>query len=144
MLLKELTLFAEPIKLQNFLPWVVVAIAVVMLATILGKSFSIYRNIKKNRTYTKRDDEQPQRLLTIRGEYFVLSSGVDYAVGQHGQLKEGNYLLRGDGFDKFQLTINGETKDFKGDSELELVEGDVIMPACDVLIKPILTNEENI
>ena len=136
-------LFAEPVKLQNLLPWLVVAIAVVVLASIIGKCISIYRNIKKNRKYVKPDEPQ-QLLATIRGEYFVLSGGVQYSAGQDGFLKAGRYILRGDGYDKFQLVINGETKEFDGDSEVELSDGDLITPVCDVLIKPQVTKEEQI
>lgn len=50
-------LFAEPVQLQNIMPWVIVALAVIMLASIIGKCISIYRNLKRNRTYVKR--EQP-------------------------------------------------------------------------------------
>ena len=134
-------LFVEPADLQNFLPWVVVAIAVVVLVSILAKSFSVYRNIKRNRTYVKREVEEHQQLLTIRGQYFVLSAGAEYSVGQNGQLKVGKYLLRGDGYDKFQLVINGETKDFDGDANVEFADGDTLTPVCDVLIKPIVTEE---
>ena len=144
MLPDELTLFEQPLKLQDFLPWVVVAIAVIMLVTILGKCVSIYRNIKRNRTYVKRDDQPSQQLLTIRGEYFVLNSGAEYSVGEHGQINAGKYLLRGDGYDKFQLSINGELKDFVGDSTVEFADGDVIKPGCNVLIKPIANEEEQI
>ncbi|MCH5156676.1 MAG: hypothetical protein J1G02_02225 [Clostridiales bacterium] len=145
MLTNELTLFVEPIKLQNIMPWVVVAIAVVVLLSILIKCFSIYRNIKRNRTYVKPNgEEQQQRLLSIRGEYFVLSGGVEYSVGLNGQLKAGKYLLRGDGYDKFQLSINGQAIDFDGDTDREFADGDVIVPACDTLIKPIVTKEEKI
>ena len=142
MLLYELTLFGKTLGLPDFLPWVVVAIAVVVLASVLVKSFSVYRNIKRNRTYVKREGEEPQQLLTVRGQYFVLSAGVQYSVGQHGQLKMGKYLLRGDGYDKFQLVINGDTKDFDGDTDVEFADGDTVTPLCDVLIKPITTNEE--
>ena len=144
MLLYELTLFGETLGLQDFLPWVVVAIAVVVLVSILAKSFSVYRNIKRNRTYVKREGKEPQQLLTIRGQYFVLSAGVEYSVGEHGQLKVGKYLLRGDGYDKFQLVINGETNDFDGDVNVEFADGDVISPVCDILIKPVVTNEEQV
>ena len=130
-------LFAEPFQLQNIMPWVIVALAVIMLATVLGKCVSIYRNIKRNRTYVKRDTEQAQQLLTIRGEYFVLDCGTEYSVGEGGQLKSGKYLLRGDGYDKFQITLNGETKEFVGDGHVELADGDKITPACAVLIKPL-------
>ena len=137
MVMYELTLFADSFDLKNILPWVVVIIAVVMLASIIGKSFSIYRNIKKNRTYVKRDDDSFQRLISIRGEYFVLSCGGKYSVGADGQLKAGKYLLRGDGYDKFQLDINGDLRDFCGDSNIEFVDGDVITPVtCETLIKP--------
>lgn len=124
-------------NLQNILPWVVVALAVVMLVSILAKCFSIYRNIKKNRTYVKRDGESKKQMLTIRGEYFVLSCDGEFSVGENGQLKAGKYLLRGDGYDKFQLTVNGETKELDGDSEVTFLDGDTVTPVtCNVLIKP--------
>ncbi|MCH5152676.1 MAG: hypothetical protein J1F68_01775 [Clostridiales bacterium] len=53
-------LFAEPIDLQNILPWVIVALAVVMLVSILGRCISIYRNLKRNRTYVKREGSDTQ------------------------------------------------------------------------------------
>ena len=132
-------LFAQPFQLQNIMPWVVVALAVIMLVTILGKCISIYRNIKRNRTYVKRDgEEESQPLLTIRGEYFVLSCGVEYSVGESGQLKAGKYILRGDGFDKFQVKVNGAENECEGDSAADFADGDVITPVtCDVLIKPL-------
>ena len=137
-------LFAEPFNLKNILPWVVIALAAIMLGGILAKCISIYRNIKKNRTYVKKNDEPKTPLLTIRGEYFVLSSSGTYSVGEGGQIKQGNYLVRGDGYDKFQLVTNGETKDFEGDIDVKFADGDVINPVCDVLVKPIVTNEEQI
>lgn len=132
-------LFAEPFKIQNILPWVIVALVVIMLGAILGKSISTYRNIKKNRTSGKKDDQPKQQLLAIRGEYFVLSIDCEFLVGEGGQLRQGSYLLRGDGYDKFELTINGETKQFDGDSVVNLSNGDVVTPTtCNVLIKPIV------
>ena len=138
-------LFAEPFNLQNIMPWVIVALAVVMLVTILGKCVSIYRNIKKNRTYVKREVENTQQLLSIRGEYLVLNSGVEYSVGEDGQLKAGKYLLRGDGYDKFQIAVNGEIKQYNGDSSAQFVNGDVISPVtCAALIKPIADEKEQL
>ena len=51
-------LFALAFELQNIMPWVIVALAVIMLVSIVGKCFTIYRNLKRNRTYVKRDDEK--------------------------------------------------------------------------------------
>ena len=135
-------LFAKPFNIQNILPWVVIALAAIMLITILGKCFSIYRNIKKNRTYVNKKDEHKEPLMTIRGEYFVLSSSGTYSVGEGGQLKPGEYLLRGDGYDKFELTVNGETKQFDGDSVVSFSDGDAVTPVtCDLLIKPVVDSK---
>ena len=48
-------LFATTVELQNIMPWVIVVLATVMLASIIGKCIAIYRNLKRNRTYVKRD-----------------------------------------------------------------------------------------
>lgn len=123
------------------MPWVVVALAVVMLVTIIAKCISIYLKLKRNRTYVKHSGEIEQT-IAIRGEYFVLGCGVEYSVGESGQLAAGEYILRGDGYDSFQLIVNGESRDFNGDSSVALCDGDVVSaPACDVLIKPV-TNKE--
>ena len=136
-------LFAEPIKLQNILPWVIVALAVVMIVAILSKSFATYRNIKKNKNHVKQDDQPKEPLMTIRGEYFVLQSNCAYSVGEGGQLKSGAYLLRGDGYDKFELTVSGETKQINGDSVVTFFDGDVLTPlTCDLLIKPFTDTKE--
>ena len=132
-------LFAKPFDLQNILPWVIVALAVVMLVTILGKSFSTYRNIKKNKTNAKKDEQPKEQLLAIRGEYFVLSLSGTYLVGEGGQLRQGAYLLRGDGYDNFQLTVNGETVELNGDTVVNFSDGDAVTPVtCNVLIKPVV------
>ena len=132
-------LFVEPFNLLNVLPWVVIALAVIMLIGILAKSISSYRNIKRNRTNSKSDSEPKAQLIAIRGEYFVLSCGGSYAVGEGGQLKAGKYFLRGDGYDKFQLAVNGETKEFDGDSEVTFSDGDTVTPVtCNLLIKPVI------
>ena len=46
-------LFAEPLNLQNMFPWVIVALAVIMLVGVLGKSVSIYLNLKRNQKNAK-------------------------------------------------------------------------------------------
>ena len=138
-------LFAKPILIQNILAWVVVALAALMFSAIIYKCIRIYRNLKKNRAYVKHDSEAISKIIAIRGEYFVLSCGVEYCVGESGQLAAGNYLVRGDGYDKFQLNVNGECRDFEGDSSVELCEGDTVQPTtCDVLIKPTASQTEQI
>ena len=129
-------LIANSSVLYDILPWIVVAIAVAMLAGILIKCISVYRTLKRNRTYVKRGGEVVP-LLAIRGEYFVLTSGIEYSVGESGQLKTGKYVLRGDGYDKFQIALNGEEKELNTDDEIELNEGDKLCSiTCDTLIKP--------
>ena len=54
-------LFAEPFDLQNIFPWVIIVLAAVMLIGILGKCVSIYRKLKRNRTYVKREDKQDEQ-----------------------------------------------------------------------------------
>ena len=51
------TLLADLSLLQDIMPWVIVAMAVGMLVFIICKCVSIYRNLKKNRTYVKHDGE---------------------------------------------------------------------------------------
>ena len=129
-------LFAEPIEFLDILPWLVVAVAVGVLAFLLGKCIKMYRNLKRNKNSVKQEIKVIP-LLTIRGEYFVLSRDVEYKVGEDGQLKVGKYLLRGDGYDKFQFLLNGEEQDFHTDETLQLTDGDWIAAlSCDVLIKP--------
>ena len=132
-------LFSKPFNLLHVLPWVVIAIAVVVIVGILAKSISSYRNIKRNRNNVKSDSEPKAQLIAIRGEYFVLSCNGQYSVGVGGQLKAGKYFLRGDGYDKFQLTVNGEVKEFVGDSEVDFSDGDTVTSVtCDLLIKPVI------
>ena len=136
-------LFSEPIDILGILPWMVVAVAVGVLAFVVIKCISMYRNLKRNKTEVKTVDEAAP-LIAIRGEYFVLKSGVEYSVGDDGQLKAGKYLLRGDGYDKFQLNLNGEERELTTDAELETVDGDkLIVTSCDVLIKPYRETQEN-
>ncbi|MCH5151692.1 MAG: hypothetical protein J1F65_03430 [Clostridiales bacterium] len=131
-------LFAEPIEFLDILPWLVVAVAVGVLAFLLGKCIKMYRTLKRNKlSANNKSDEQQSPLLAIRGEYFVLSRDVEYKVGEEGQLKAGKYLLRGDGYDKFQFLLNGEEQDFHTDETLQLTDGDWIAAlSCNVLIKP--------
>ena len=130
-------LFAEPLEFLSILPWIVVAIAVGVLVFIVVKCVSIYRNLKRNKMQAKVDDETSP-LIAIRGEYFVLNKDIEYRVGSDGQLKSGKYLLRGDGYDKFQILLNGEKQEFHTDETLEVADGDrVAVLNCDILIKPV-------
>ena len=136
-------LFSEPIDILGILPWVVVAVAVGVLVFILAKSFSLYRRLKRDKMNAKQASEQTIPLLAIRGEFFVLSCGVEYAVGNDGQLQAGKYQLRGDGYDKFQILLNGEEQDLHTDETLQLTDGDWIAAlSCDVLIKPYQENTQ--
>ena len=131
-------LFAEPIEFLDILPWLVVAVAVGVLAFLLGKCIKMYRTLKRNKlSANNKSDEQQSPLLAVRGEFFVLSCGVEYSVGEDGQLKAGKYLLRGDGYDVFQIKLNGEEKQLNSNDTVELNDGDKLIAAsCDVLIKP--------
>ena len=129
-------LFAQSFDFLSILPWVVVAVAVGVLAFIVYKCVATYRNLKRNKNSVKQEVETIP-LLAIRGEYFVLSRDVEYKVGEEGQLKAGKYALRGDGYDRFQILLNGEEQDFHTDESLQLTDGDWIAAlSCDVLIKP--------
>ena len=129
-------LFAQSFEFLSILPWIVVAVAVGVLAFIVIKCISMYRNLKRNKTEAKTVDETAP-LIAIRGEYFVLKSGVEYLVGSDGQLMAGKYLLRGDGYDKFKVAVNGEERELNGDETLELNDGDRLSAVtCDTLIKP--------
>ena len=131
-----LMLFIQPFEISNIWPWIVVALAVAMLAGILAKCISLYLTLKRNRTYVKRDGNVIP-LLAIRGEYFVLACGVEYSAGEDGQLKCGKYVVRGDGYDKFRIVLNGEERELSTDNEIELNEGDKLRAVtCDTLIKP--------
>lgn len=129
-------LFAETPSILQILPWIVVAIAVGVLVFLIVKCVSIYRTLKRNKMYVKRDGEIIP-LLAIRGEFFVLRCGIEYSVGDDGQLKQGGYVLRGDGYDKFQVKLNGEEKELNANDILDLSEGDTLCAVtCDLLTKP--------
>ena len=129
-------LFAEPLDFLSILPWIVVAIAVGVLVFIVVKCVSIYRNLKRNKACAKNDGESVP-LLAVRGDFFVLACGVEYVVGDSGQLKQGKYVLRGDGYDEFQVKLNGEEKVLNGSDVVELSNGDTLSAVtCNTLIRP--------
>lgn len=135
-------LFAESFDIIEILPWVVIAIAVVTLVGIIAKCISNYRVLKRNKTYVKRNGEIVP-MLAIRGEYFVMSKDVEYTVGESGQFKAGYYILKGDGYDNFTVTINGETRELNGAETLQLSDGDKLTAdTCDLLIKPYTNTQE--
>lgn len=128
-------LFAN-INLDQILVWVVVAIAVGVLAGVIFKCVSNYRALKRNKMYVKRNGEVVT-LLAIRGEYFVMSRDVEYVVGNGGQLKQGDYVVKGDGYDNFTVTVNGQSRALIGAEILQLSDGDkLVASTCDLLIKP--------
>lgn len=118
------------------IPWIIVALAVVMLGFIVAKCISIYRKLKRSKTYVKREGEVVQT-LAVRGEFFIMVCGVAYSVGEDGQLRSGKYVLRGDGYDEFCVKVNDEERQCNVDEMVELNDGDTIVAVtCDTLIKP--------
>lgn len=130
-------LFAKlNLDLQQILFWAVIAIAIGALGGVIFKCVVNYRALKRNKMYVKRDGEVVS-LLAIRGEYFVMSKDVEYVVDSGGQLKQGDYVLKGDGYDNFTLTVNGEQRSIVGTEILQLSDGDkLVAVTCDLLIKP--------
>ena len=60
-------LFAEPFNLQNIMPWVIVALAILMLIGILGKCVSIYRKLKQNQNKAKLNEKtQAEQTLNAK------------------------------------------------------------------------------
>lgn len=138
--------FAQSDFLSDILPWLVLAVGIVLIGGVVARGFAVYRDRKRAQSQSTKDVQKQQqpKLLQIRGDYLVLACNVSYEVGENGQLKAGAYEVKSavENEDKLYVRVNGPVKVYDSGSVIQLCDGDTFCPISgDVLIKPILSGE---
>lgn len=138
--------FEQTVQLMDFLPWVLVVMAVGLVVLVMVKIVSTYRDMKRAKAEKQRLDNVQkvaeaveQRLMEIRNEYLVMSRNVQYAVGVDKQLREGKYILKSaaDNETTFNIRYNGLVREFCNGDTVMLTTDDTLCPVSGaVLIKP--------
>lgn len=135
-------LFAQSIEPKDTLTWILLALAVVALGGLITKVIATYRSAKQRQEQMDAARREQQiadtlRLLEIKGEYLEMQQGIEYSVGNEGQIKEGRYVLKSANENgKLTVRLNGQIREFYDGEVVTLTDGDVICPTDAVLIKP--------
>ncbi len=121
-------------SVADWLPYVVLAIAVATLAGLIARFVIMYRDMRREKAARKQ--EEPCVVLGVDGDYFVLSAMLQYGVGQGRQLAASSYLLKTADGNAVAVQINGAVRDCADGQVLVLSDGDILRCEQDVRIKP--------
>ena len=123
------------VSVAHWLPWLILAIAVVALVGLAVRFVALYRQMKREKLQRQSASADQDAVLGADGEFFVLYALRPYAVGEGKQLCAGEYIAGNS--EPVCVLFNGVAADVSEGDSFRLQDGDVIRAERDLRVKPL-------